>query len=176
MYSNLYIQDQHSLENFIVNKINDWLHSRDQLPEYRVMSSYIRKSDKLSEINSILYSNKKYSEIRDRCNDHTHYNYFSNLMLNDGEVYLENRLHALDNLSLDIWDIFILHLGYMFLLMAHYMMSSDYVDHLDLGMSPPKDSQYWVAPFVQEIFDNVITVYREDIASLLKEETCMQLH
>ncbi len=176
VYSNLFLQDQHSLENFIVDKINDWLHGRDRLPAYRVMSNYIRSSSKLSEINSILYSNKKYSEIRDRCNDHTHYNYFRNLMLNDGEVYVENRLQALDNLSRDIRDIFILHFGYLFFLMDHYTMSSDYIDHLEVGISPPTDSQFWVAPFIQEVFDNVVTRHREDIASAIKKKTDMQLH
>src|SRR5690606_32792877 len=44
-YSNLYIQDHRSIEKYIVEKINNWLHGKEQLPEYRVMSQYIRNSN-----------------------------------------------------------------------------------------------------------------------------------
>ena len=37
------------------------------------------------------------------------------------------------------------------------MMSSDYLDALECNMQPEADSQYWVAPFVQEIFDDIVT-------------------
>ena len=33
------------------------------------------------------------------------------------------------------------------------MMAADDIDHVDSGMEPEADSQYRVAPFVQEIFD-----------------------
>ena len=108
-------------------------------------------------------------------NDHTHYNYFHHVMLNDNEVYLKNRIASLDRLAEDLRDIFILHLSYIFCLHQHYMMSSDYVDYLDCGMQPPENSQYWVAPFVQKVFDEVIKKNRPDIASFILENTSMHL-
>ena len=35
-YSNLYLQNNLNTENFVVIKINNWLHSKEKLPEYRV--------------------------------------------------------------------------------------------------------------------------------------------
>ena len=55
------------------------------------------------------------------------------------------------------------------------MMSSDYVDYLEFGMIPEEDSQYWVAPFIQEAFDKFVKVYRPDIANELKGKTVMKL-
>jgi hypothetical protein len=75
IYTNLYLDDNFSIENFVVNKINDWLHGKEKLPEYRVMSDYIRKSEKLTEINKLLLKDSRYRDIRNRCNDHTHYNF-----------------------------------------------------------------------------------------------------
>jgi len=46
IYSNIYLNDNFSLENFVVEKIDNWLQGKEQLPEYRVMSQYIRKSDR----------------------------------------------------------------------------------------------------------------------------------
>jgi hypothetical protein len=55
------------------------------------------------------------------------------------------------------------------------MTSSDYLDPLECGIVPVPDSQYWVAPFVQEVFDNIIAKQRPDIAATIKRYTCMQL-
>lgn len=175
IYSNLYLQDHCSIENFIVEKINNWLKGKDQLPEFRVMSQYIRTSDKVSAITALLYSDDRYKKIRDRCNDHTHYNFFYNVLLNDNEIYLENRLKDLDSLAADIRDVFILHLSYIFFLKECYMSSSDYMDALECGTTPEINSQYWVAPFVQDVFTNIIAKERPDIAITIKQYTCMDL-
>lgn len=175
VYSNLYLNDHFSIENFIVEKIDNWLKGKDQLPEYRVMSNYIRSSEKVAAINSLLYADDRYKSIRTRCNDHTHYNFFYNVLLNDNEIRLDSRLKVLDTFSADVRDVFILHLGYLFSLNEHYMTSSDYLDSLECGMSPEPDSQYWVAPFVQEIFDDIVIKQRPDIAKTIKQNTCMQL-
>lgn len=44
IYSNLYLHDNFSIENFIVEKIYNWLQGKEKLPEYRVMSKYIKDS------------------------------------------------------------------------------------------------------------------------------------
>lgn len=175
VYSNLYIEDNCSSEKFLVEQVNNWLHGKDKLPEYRLMSQYIRSNDRLKEINSVLLSDDIYKDIRGRCNDHTHYNYFLHVILNDNEVYLKKRLASLDKLADDIKNIFILHLSYIFSLQQHYMASSDYVDYLDCGMQPPENSQHWVAPFIQKVFNEVINKNRPDLASIILENTSMNL-
>jgi hypothetical protein len=175
IYSTVYLEENRSFENFIVQKIDRWLKGEEGLPEYRVMSKYIRDSQKLAPLNALLYKNDTYKKLRDRCNDHTHYNYYYNLLLNDGKLYIANRLKHLDRFKVDLQNIFILHLSYLFYLNDHYMASSDYVDSLECDMTPEEGSQYWVAPFVQEIYDTVLKKYREDLAAEIKANTMMQL-
>ena len=175
VYSNLYLKNNFSIENLIVEQINNWLQGKEKLPEYRIMSSYIRSSDELAVINNLLYQDERYVQIRNRCNDYTHYNFFHNVLLNDGSVYIKDRLRILGIFAEDAKSIFILHLAYIFFFNPHYMSSSDYIDHLECGMTPPEDCQYWVAPFVQRIFDEVIKKERPDIAAAIKQCSCMQL-
>jgi hypothetical protein len=139
------------------------------------MSNYIRKSEKLAEINELLNKDNRYKEIRDHCNDHTHYNFYKNLLLNDNEIYLENRIAVLNVFSKDLENLFVLHLSYLFYLKDQYMMSSDYVDSLDLGLTPEEGSQYFVARFIQEIFDKVIKKNRMDLAIKIKSHTAMKI-
>jgi hypothetical protein len=88
---------------------------------------------------------------------------------------MEDRVTVLDLLSKDTKHIFILHFAYIFFLKDYYMSSSDYMDALECWMSPIEDSQYWVAPFIQEIFDEIIKKERPDIADAIKQHSCMSL-
>lgn len=175
IYSNLYLEEHFSIENFVVLQIDNWLKGKEQLPEYRVMSNYIRNSSKVAEITECLFADNRYKQLRERCNDHTHYNFYHNVLLNDPEIHLPSRGKALNGFSEDLRDVVILHLAYLFFTNQHYMASSDYLDSLECGLTPEPDSQYWVAPFVQELFDEVVKKHRPDVAEKIMKHTCIQL-
>ena len=82
IYTNLYLNDHFSIDNFIVKHIDNWRSGKETIPQYRVISKYIKDSDKLKPITDLLQKDKLYKEIRERCNDHTHYNFYHNLLLN----------------------------------------------------------------------------------------------
>lgn len=175
-YTNLYLDDHFSIENFIVEHIENWRNGTNTIPEYRVISKYIKDSKKLKPITDLFAKDKLYKNVRDRCNDHTHYNYYYNLLLNDSEIYLSDRLKKLDIFSTDLSAVFIQHFAYIFYLNDHYMVSTDYVDSLDVGMTPEEGSEYRVAPFIQSIFDKWIKPNRPDIAKEIKSKTSMDLN
>lgn len=175
IYTNLYLQDNFSLDNFIVEKIDKWRIGADSIPEFRVISKYIKESPKLKPINDLLKKDDRYKNLRKRCNDNIHYNFYHNVLLNDNTIHNSNILKYLDNISFEMRSLFIQHFAYIFYLNDHYFMSSDYIDCLEIGMTPEEDSQYWVASFIQEIFDGVIKLYRPDIANEIKSKTKMKL-
>jgi hypothetical protein len=175
IYTGLYLKDHVSLENFIVEQIDRWLHGKDQLPKFRVMSQYIRESPRVAPITSLLFGDNHYKQLRDRCNDHTHYNFYRNVLFNDNKIFLKDRQRALQEISNDLRDVLILHVSYMFFANGHYMMSSDYLDCLECGMTPEPNSEYWVAPFVQEIFDQTVKKARPDVVATIKQHTSIQL-
>lgn len=39
-------------------------------------------------------------------------------------------------------------------------MASDYMDCLEMGITPPDGSQNWIAPFAQDAFDKVIKPHK----------------
>jgi len=94
---------------------------------------------------------------------------------NNSQIFSEHKLSILNRFAKDIEDIFILHLSYIFYLNDHYLMDSDYIDCLDCGITPEPNSQYWVAPFIQNIFDTVIKENRMDLAIEIKKKTAMAL-
>jgi len=175
IYADLYLEDNFSIENMVVQQINNWLHGKEKLPTYKIMNNYLSNHQKLQSINKLLLHEHHYSHLRQRLNDHTHYNFFQYMMFNDNEIYNPKRIETLGQMSNDIRDIFIKHFIWLFTIKDHYMMSSDYRDYLDCGETPPEGSQYDVANFIQEVFENIIKIYREDLAIELKNSTCMNL-
>ncbi len=174
-YAILYLQKNLNLENFIVEKIDNWLNGKEKLPDYNHMKQYLDESEELSKINCLLLTDRRYAEIRKQCNNHMHYNSFFCMMLNDNEIYNKNRSAYLDRISRDLHDLFILHFGYIFSLNPYYMSSSDYMDAMECGLTPEEGSQYFIAPFIQEAFDKFIRPRRPDIAKVIKENSGMQL-
>ncbi|ETO15281.1 hypothetical protein RFI_22082 [Reticulomyxa filosa] len=175
IYINLYLEDNHSIENFIVQEITNWIQGTEKIPEYRAIMQYIKGSERLKLISELLYKDDTYRKIKERCNDHIHYNFFQNVIINDKQVQPLNRLALLEAIMGDIKNIFVLHLSYIFYLKDRYMCSSDYLDALEVGITLEENSQYWVAPFIQSTFSNIIVKQRPDIAQVIIENTCMYL-
>jgi hypothetical protein len=175
IYSNLYLEEHFGLANFVVEQIDNWLKGKAQLPEYRIMSQYIRASESVKAVTKVFDTDNRYRRLRARCNDHTHYNFYANVLLNDSDIHLPWRGRALNAMSEDLQDIFVFHFACLFDAKEHYMMSSDHRDYLECGLNPEPGSEYWVAPFIQKAFDEVIAKHRPDIATTLKQRTRMHL-
>jgi hypothetical protein len=175
IYMALYLEEHFNIDKMVVEQIDKWVQGKERLPEFRVMCQYIRRSPRVAAINTLLDADHRYKRLRDRCNDHMHYNFFRNVLINDKEVFLDWRRRTLDELSVDLRDVLIMHISYMFFVEEHFMMSSDYRDCLECGMEPEPDSQYWVAPFIQELFDQTIKEFRPDLAAIIKQHSAMHL-
>lgn len=175
IYSDLFIKTRLSIENLIVTEVDAWLRGDVPLPTYGAMRRFIASSDEAMPLTRLLTRDERYKSIRDRCNDHMHYNFFSNALLNDNQVDLSSRLGYLDEFAADARDVFVLHVAYVFFVNGHYMSSTDYVDALEVGASPEPGSQYWVAPFVQDVFDDIISEHRPEVGAVVKSNTFMSL-
>ena len=56
------MNDHFSIDNFIVEHIDNWRSGKETIPEYRVISKYIKDSDKLKSITDLLQKDKLYKE------------------------------------------------------------------------------------------------------------------
>ena len=174
IYEIILLKTEISIKNFIVEKIDKWLKGKEKLPRFKEMNILIRKCKDLKNINKILDKDSRYKNIRDRCNDYIHYNYFQYMQLNS-KVSIQNAKVYIDKINDDLLDLIILHFAYLFTLNGHYMASPDYIDCLELNIELEKDSQYRVAPFIQGFFNKVIKVRRSDISKEIINNTFMDL-
>ena len=94
-YEIILLKNEISIENFIVEKIDNWLKGKEKLPRFKEMNKLIEKCKDLKNVNRIFDKDNRYKNIRDRCNDHLHANYFQYMQLNskinvqNAKVYID---------------------------------------------------------------------------------------
>lgn len=93
--------------------------------------------------------------------DSVHSNRFKLMLLNCNTVYIEDRVRHLKNCEVMLNQLFLIHLSFIFHLNSHYLMASDYMDYMEMGMTPPEGSENWIAPFAQDAFDKIIKPHME---------------
>lgn len=150
------------LTKFIANKQTLKLKNPSQL-DYNDLEHIVK-----------LFDRNHYSKIFDRCNDYVHINKAIHLTRNSFITYNDLVINF-DQFTKDFVDLLIYHLAFIFTLHPEYMSSDDYVTMLEFNETPPDDSQYWVTPFVQDIFDQIVQKYRPDVKEYIKNNTCMYL-
>lgn len=189
IYTMNYLDQKYGIDkSLIVQRIENWVRGEKKLPERNEMLKNIFKTNKVNFLNSLFFKlikgqnnkdkiiyKKKYQEIRERCNNNLHYKHYQFLKMNFRESHQAISLNVFDVFFKDIISIFTLHIAYIFFINYYYMKSSDYVDALESGLEPKEDSQYWVAPFVQDIFDDIVKKENPRVYEFIKENTCMEL-
>lgn len=117
---------------------------------------------------------ESFQKIGDALNDYVHSNGYAYYNRNtnsykEGELAVE--LRKLGNKAQYMTVVFLLLL---IICSPVSVMSEDYIDCLDLNISPPKNSQYWVAPFVERFVKENISLIDTNCLDYLRENTMMQ--
>lgn len=116
-----------------------------------------------------------FDKIGKHLNNYIHGNGYSFYNVNAGsfdEKHIEKQLNDIVSTAQYITTTF---LFLLVLSSPQYIMSTDYIDHLEFGQTPPDGSQYWVAPFVAEYFKNNVEMIDKNCYEYLKENTCLAL-
>ena len=107
--------------------------------------------------------------LRKRLNDYVHnngINFSSQNNIKANDKYLERHLKNINIRTSYISSFFIVTL---LMIDSSLISSTDYIDHLDCGLEPPEDSQYFVAPFMQDFIDTKIAKLNPELKQYLKD-------
>lgn len=170
IYLNEYAERNFSLDNIIVENIDKWVNQKNQLPNFGKMLSYICENQKIKKIYTILNKDNRYNHIRKSCNDYVHLNSFKHLVENIQVLRMFlNELEQVEVTTNNLIDLFILHFSLLLITKEEYFTSTDYVDSLEAGIMSSAESIYYVAPFVSDIFDDILLKRRNDVAKEIKK-------
>ncbi len=103
-------------------------------------------------------------------NNYTHNNGRSFLTDNINSCHENKKIqYLIEQVHKDIAFITSYFLTILILIKPDYISSSDYIDFMEAGISPPSDCQYWVAPIVQDYLDEFVTKLHIDIKVYLRD-------
>ncbi|WDF65549.1 hypothetical protein [Flavobacterium sp. KACC 22763] len=102
----------------------------------------------------------------------------NNYVHNNGRQFSQHNLIRSSNAQLDIYlgnvNTRISYILTFFLITismveSALLCSGDIEDYLDMGMDPPEDCQYEIAPFIQEYIDNKVSGMHPELKQFLKD-------
>lgn len=129
---------------------------KDIVIKYHLKGSFKTIGDTLNNYvhsNGCAYYNRKYSDY-----------------LFDGSLIDE--LKVLVNKARYMTVVFVVLL---FLCSPISVMGEDYINYLDFNETPPENSQYWVAPFIEQFVKQNISLIDPNCLEYLRENTEMQI-
>lgn len=129
---------------------------------------YLKTNVSVDEVIKKYNLENNWEDIRKKLNDYTH---------NNGRYYTQHNLMSIN--SPDIKNNFEEIISRLDFITAFFLVllilidpimigSTDYIDCLDCSLTPPEDSQYQIAPFVQEFIDEYINKLNPDLKLFLK--------
>lgn len=166
IYMDVNLKDKFSLENFIVEEVNEWIQGKQRIPKSVNILKYLETPEKTRDLYPLFGWDTYLRKNRELLDDSVHSNRFCLMLLNCNTVYIENRERHLKNCQIILNQLFLLHLSFIFHLNPQYLMGSDYIDYMEEGLTPPEGSEAWIAPFAQDAFDRVIKPH-EEIANFI---------
>lgn len=160
----------------MIEKIEKW--SRNELKDFQISQvlKEIATAPQLKDI-VIKYNLKaSFKTIGDTLNNYVHSNgcaYYNRKYtdyLSDGSLIDE--LKVLENKARYMTVVFVVLL---FLCSPVSVMGEDYIDYLDFNETPPENSQYWVAPFIEQFVKQNISLIDPNCLEYLRENTEMRI-
>ena len=115
-----------------------------------------------------------FQKIGDYLNNYVHGNGFSHYNSNAvfyTQIELTDELRTLEYNARYMTVVFLLLLA---LCSPALVMAEDYIDYLDMKATPPENSQYWVAPFVDEFIKENLPLIDKNCLGYLRNNAMMQ--
>lgn len=166
IYMDVNLKDKFCLENYIVEEVNEWIQGKHRIPKSVKILKYLETSKRTRNLYPLFGWDTYLKKNRELLDDSVHSNRFHLMLLNCNTVHIEDRERHLKNCEIVLNQLFLLHLSFIFHLSPYYLMASDYMDYMEEGLTPPKGSEAWIAPFAQDAFDKVIKPH-EKIANFI---------
>ena len=160
---------------WIIDELNNWASNENdyKMKSFEKINQIIRESQ-LKDLLNLIESKIDYIKLRNTTgNRYTHFNQFRT-------VY---SLRELDTLTIDkilnqieyvLTHYFIRYFALLANIREDFFRSSDYIDYLDAGLTPPDEALYWVSPFANDLLNDVVFKHRPDIGQYIIDNSQMQ--
>ncbi len=168
-FNNNLTEDEQAVAAWFNNTVSNLARQVKKKLEFENYMKVLKQNENISQI-LIQYNLQEYWEIlRKKLNDYVHNNGI--VFSSQNYVLVRDKYLAthLKNVSIRTTYISSLFLVLLLMIDSSLISSSDYVDHLECDIEPPENSQYFIAPFIQDFIDSKITKLHPELKQYLKD-------
>lgn len=161
--------DEEALEKWIMNTIH-----YSECPILRKKLDIKNYMDVIGDYNRVKHILKEYNlttmwkELSYHLNNYVHNNGISYSKRNCINGYDSKAIEYLNEVKKNVSYVSSVFVILVLLIESKLFGSTDYIDYCECGLEPVEDSQYFIAPFVQEFIDNTIKVLHPELLEFLK--------
>lgn len=176
IYFDVTIKEKFNIfESLYVEEVQQWLESSFRIPTLKKILRILETSPHTKDLYPYFGWKTNLERYRQFLDYSVHSNSYSKILYNCNTVYLKKRREKLlDSMSAILNQLMKLHVSFLFHLNPEYFMASDYIDYMEMGETPPKGSEEWIACFAQNAFDKYVKPHVK-LADYIKSTCCLQI-
>lgn len=160
--------DEKCVDAWFQNSVSQLTKQQKKKLNFENYMNHLKKNASINEIISKYDLKINWESIRTKLNDYVHNNGLTFTQQNLITVGSEDIKKYFDEITsrLDFISAFFMVL--LMLVNSTLISSTDYIDHVDCGLTPPDDCQYYVAPFIQNFIYDYINKINPELKVFLK--------
>ena len=166
--NNCLTDDEKAVTAWFTNTVYDLPRPIKKKLEFENYMKVLKQNQSIAQVLNEYNLQKYWETLRKRLNDYVHNNgikfSFQNI-IKANDKYLETHLKDINIQTSYITSFFIVTL---LMIESSLISSTYYIDHLDCGLEPPEDSQYFIAPFIQDFIDTKVAKLHPELKQYLK--------
>lgn len=168
-FNNTLTEDEQAITAWFNNSITDSQRPIRKKLEFENYMKVLRQNGNINQILSEYNLQEYWEKLRKRLNDYIHNNGTAFANHNTISAFHKNLAVHLKNISIRTSYISSFFVVLLFMIDASLFSSTDYMDHLECDMQPPENSQYFIAPFVQDFIDKKVAKIHPELKEYLKQ-------
>lgn len=152
----------------------DWYNSKIGFIDFDQMFKYLKSDPDVHKIIDKYGLQNNWETLRHKLNDYVHVKGVDNAYANYKRNYdLSSGFEKVDK-NLKYLSVYFLSL--LLIIDSTMVMSTDYIDHMEMGMTPPEGSQYNIAPSIQEFINQYLKSYDNDLVNFIRQSSIMEIN
>ena len=167
--NNILTDDEKAVSAWFSNKVSDLERPIKKKLEFANYMVTLKKNQNIAQILQDYNLHDYWEILRRKLNDYVHNNgvtFASQNFIRENNINLEVHLKNINIRSSYIASFFIVTL---LMVDSALISSTDYMDHLNCDLTPPEDSQYFVANFVQDFIDKKVSGLHPELKQYLRD-------
>lgn len=168
-WNNTLTGDEQAITGWFRNTVSDLKGSIRNKLNFENYMVVLKQNANISQILTKYNLQEYWETLRKRLNNYVHNNGTSFSSHNFISVKDKNLKTHLKNINVRTSFVSSFFLVLLLMIESSLISSTDYIDHLDCDMEPPKDSQYLIASFVQDFIDKRVSKIHPELMQFLKD-------